>query len=301
MREVDGDAQIGIIDRGYGSEIATFQEQGVHSLLSGNLMDVCPVGAITTRDYRFKSRPWDNPLAVDTICTLLLEGLQHDRVAQGEARVGEGADASSASRRGSTPRSTATGCATSAASTTTGSRATTRLRHAARARRQRARSSRPTWHGALAKVRETLGCRSRRAAARRCGSWCRRTPRTRSCSSSASSSRSCRGGEAVERRMAVSLATSAKAQPAGDEVHGAAGGRAQRGRRARHRASRVRRRGTTAARDVCALRAAVEAGRGRGALRARPGPGRLHRRPPVGDRRARTPARCRCSSSRACC
>ena len=24
-------------------------------------MDVCPVGAITTRDYRFKSRPWDNP------------------------------------------------------------------------------------------------------------------------------------------------------------------------------------------------------------------------------------------------
>ncbi len=33
----------------------------MHSLLSGNLMDVCPVGAITTRDYRFKSRPWDNP------------------------------------------------------------------------------------------------------------------------------------------------------------------------------------------------------------------------------------------------
>ena len=69
MREIDGDAQISIINRGYGSEIATFKEQGVHSLLSGNLMDVCPVGAITTRDYRFRSRPWDNPLAVDTICT----------------------------------------------------------------------------------------------------------------------------------------------------------------------------------------------------------------------------------------
>ena len=69
MREIDGDAQINIIDRGYGSEIATFQEEGVHSLISGNLMDVCPVGAITTRDYRFKSRPWDNPTAVDTICT----------------------------------------------------------------------------------------------------------------------------------------------------------------------------------------------------------------------------------------
>jgi NADH-quinone oxidoreductase subunit G len=74
MREIDGDAQIGIVDRGYGSEIATFQEQGVHSLLSGNLMDVCPVGAITTKDYRFKSRPWDNPHAVDTICTLCEKG-----------------------------------------------------------------------------------------------------------------------------------------------------------------------------------------------------------------------------------
>jgi NADH-quinone oxidoreductase subunit G len=74
MREVDGDAQINIIDRGYGSEIATFQEEGVHSLISGNLMDVCPVGAITTRDYRFKSRPWDNPNAADTICTQCARG-----------------------------------------------------------------------------------------------------------------------------------------------------------------------------------------------------------------------------------
>ena len=74
MREVDGDAQINIIDRGYGSEIATFQEEGVHSLVSGNLMDVCPVGAITTRDYRFKSRPWDNPEAIDTICTQCSKG-----------------------------------------------------------------------------------------------------------------------------------------------------------------------------------------------------------------------------------
>jgi NADH-quinone oxidoreductase subunit G len=37
-------------------------------------MDVCPVGAITTRDYRFKARPWDNPQAVDTICTLCEKG-----------------------------------------------------------------------------------------------------------------------------------------------------------------------------------------------------------------------------------
>src|SRR5262245_58369867 len=69
MREVDGDAQINVIDRGYGSEIATFQDEGVRTIISGNLMDVCPVGAITTRQYRFRSRPWDNPNAIDTICT----------------------------------------------------------------------------------------------------------------------------------------------------------------------------------------------------------------------------------------
>lgn len=74
MDEIDGDRQIGITNRGVHSEISTFEEKGVYSLLSGNLMDVCPVGAITTRDYRFKSRPWDNPQAVDTICTLCEKG-----------------------------------------------------------------------------------------------------------------------------------------------------------------------------------------------------------------------------------
>jgi NADH-quinone oxidoreductase subunit G len=74
MQEVDGDAQIGVANRGNGSQLATFEEKGVFSLLSGNLMDVCPVGAITTRDYRFKSRPWDNPHAVDSICTLCEKG-----------------------------------------------------------------------------------------------------------------------------------------------------------------------------------------------------------------------------------
>ena len=74
MAEVDGDAQIGTINRGNGSEVATFNEEGVHSILSGNLMDVCPVGAITTRQYRFRSRPWDNPHAVDTTCTLCAKG-----------------------------------------------------------------------------------------------------------------------------------------------------------------------------------------------------------------------------------
>jgi NADH-quinone oxidoreductase subunit G len=74
MDEVEGDAQIGVANRGYGSEIVTFRDQGVHSLISGNLMDVCPVGAITTKQYRFKSRPWDNPNVADTICTMCAKG-----------------------------------------------------------------------------------------------------------------------------------------------------------------------------------------------------------------------------------
>jgi len=74
MSEVEGDAQIGVANRGYGSEIVTFRDEGVHSLISGNLMDVCPVGAITTKQYRFKSRPWDNPNVADTICTMCSKG-----------------------------------------------------------------------------------------------------------------------------------------------------------------------------------------------------------------------------------
>jgi NADH-quinone oxidoreductase subunit G len=74
MEEIEGDAQIGVANRGYGSEISTFRDEGVHSLISGNLMDVCPVGAITTKDYRFKSRPWDNPNVADTICTQCSKG-----------------------------------------------------------------------------------------------------------------------------------------------------------------------------------------------------------------------------------
>ena len=123
MREIDGDAQIGIVDRGNGSEIATFREEGVHSLLSGNLMDVCPVGAITTREYRFKSRPWDNPGVVDTICTLCSKGCSTSAWLKAKPEWAKGSRLIRMTPRFN-PESTATGCATSAASSTTGSRAT---------------------------------------------------------------------------------------------------------------------------------------------------------------------------------
>ena len=87
--------RIGIVDHGYGSEIATFQEEGVHSLLSGNLMDVCLVGAITTRDYRFKSRPWDNPTPSTRSARSARRAATHG-VAEGEAGMGRRARVSSA-------------------------------------------------------------------------------------------------------------------------------------------------------------------------------------------------------------
>jgi NADH-quinone oxidoreductase subunit G len=90
MKEVDGDAQINVVDRGNGSEIATFREEGVHTHLSGNLMDVCPVGAITTRDYRFKSRPWDNPSVADTLCTRCSKGCNTNTWLKGKPEWAKG-------------------------------------------------------------------------------------------------------------------------------------------------------------------------------------------------------------------
>jgi NADH-quinone oxidoreductase subunit G len=41
------------------SEIGTFIDQAVESELSGNVIDVCPVGALTSKPYAFNARPWE--------------------------------------------------------------------------------------------------------------------------------------------------------------------------------------------------------------------------------------------------
>ena len=53
------DAVIGFSSRGRGLEIVTFSEPGFDSYWSGNTTDICPVGALTTADFRFRSRPWE--------------------------------------------------------------------------------------------------------------------------------------------------------------------------------------------------------------------------------------------------
>ena len=58
-QEVAGVPQVGLISRGEDAEITTYLEHAVSSELSGNLVDVCPVGALTSRPYAFNARPWE--------------------------------------------------------------------------------------------------------------------------------------------------------------------------------------------------------------------------------------------------
>lgn len=57
--EIGGVRELGMMGRGEQLEIATYVEKAVHSELSGNLIDVCPVGALTSKPYRFSARAWE--------------------------------------------------------------------------------------------------------------------------------------------------------------------------------------------------------------------------------------------------
>jgi NADH-quinone oxidoreductase subunit G len=57
--EIADDPVIGFFNRGRSLEIVTFSEPGFDSYFSGNTTDICPVGALTTADFRFKARPWE--------------------------------------------------------------------------------------------------------------------------------------------------------------------------------------------------------------------------------------------------
>ncbi len=59
----------GVLNRGDASEISTYIEKAVDNDFSGNMIDVCPVGALTDKTFRFKSRVWfTNPLDAHRDC-----------------------------------------------------------------------------------------------------------------------------------------------------------------------------------------------------------------------------------------
>lgn len=57
--EVAGVEEIGMISRGEHAEITTYLEASLTSNLSGNVIDLCPVGALTSKPYAFNARPWE--------------------------------------------------------------------------------------------------------------------------------------------------------------------------------------------------------------------------------------------------
>ena len=57
--EIPGDRALAVIDRGSRGEIGVAPGDTYDSPFQGNTIDICPVGALTSRQYRFRSRPWD--------------------------------------------------------------------------------------------------------------------------------------------------------------------------------------------------------------------------------------------------
>lgn len=59
MTEIAGVEELGLISRGEDAEITTYLENGITSELSGNVIDLCPVGALTSKPFAFTARPWE--------------------------------------------------------------------------------------------------------------------------------------------------------------------------------------------------------------------------------------------------
>jgi NADH-quinone oxidoreductase subunit G len=57
--EISGERELALIERGVHTIIGTFNDEPAKSNYQGNWTEICPVGALTSRQYRFISRPWD--------------------------------------------------------------------------------------------------------------------------------------------------------------------------------------------------------------------------------------------------
>ena len=57
--EVAGVEELGAVNRGEHMEITTWVEQALGSELSGNIIDLCPVGALNSKPYEYRARTWE--------------------------------------------------------------------------------------------------------------------------------------------------------------------------------------------------------------------------------------------------
>ena len=68
-QEISEDYQLVLLERGAHSYVSTFDGHPYVAPFSGNIVELCPVGALTSRAYRFRARPWDIEDA-GSVCTL---------------------------------------------------------------------------------------------------------------------------------------------------------------------------------------------------------------------------------------
>jgi len=74
MEEVADDAKLCVVERGNRSVIDTFFDQGLEgSPFAGNIVDICPVGALVSKDFLFKARAWDLDRS-PSVCTSCSQG-----------------------------------------------------------------------------------------------------------------------------------------------------------------------------------------------------------------------------------
>jgi len=59
LKEVGGMQELGLIGRGEHAEISAYVEKSVDSEISGNIIDLCPVGALTSKPFRYSARTWE--------------------------------------------------------------------------------------------------------------------------------------------------------------------------------------------------------------------------------------------------
>jgi NADH-quinone oxidoreductase subunit G len=59
LDEVAGVEELGMVDRGEHEEISTWIERALSSELQGNIIDLCPVGALNSKPYEYRARPWE--------------------------------------------------------------------------------------------------------------------------------------------------------------------------------------------------------------------------------------------------
>ena len=87
QHDVVDDPVLNFFHRGRSLEIRTFSEPGFDSIFSGNTTDICPVGALTTADFRFGARPWEMN-RVSSICTQCAVGCNLTYNIRREAKSG---------------------------------------------------------------------------------------------------------------------------------------------------------------------------------------------------------------------